>query len=217
MKRWMGLGLAVGAIVATEILYFGLIRWYQPEIQKTGQFGDTFGGLTALFTGLAFAGALYAIWEQNKDAERRDERYAEQIKVLTEQARHSSEMTKALYRQLKVSTIAARLNVLPSLIEQEVLHMSAHHATQLQAVGLPPRVDGATDEAIAGALKKVDRIVTIEKRHACGEILTGNDANDYVNFGNSSSCVQRNLRTLLDYRKDMKTLYGALIETEKAP
>lgn len=36
---------------------------------KRGQFGDMFGAINALFSGLAFAGIIYSIRQQNEDLE----------------------------------------------------------------------------------------------------------------------------------------------------
>ncbi|OAI10064.1 hypothetical protein [Methylomonas methanica] len=46
-----------------------LITWSNPEISidKSGVFGDSFGALTALFTGLAFAGTLRTLQIQSEE------------------------------------------------------------------------------------------------------------------------------------------------------
>jgi hypothetical protein len=210
MKKWFGFAVVGSVVLAVEVVYFWALRLYKPDIQKTGQFGDTFGGVTALFTGLAFAGALYAIWDQNRDANVRDLRHAQQMALLQEQTKHSADMALALHQQLQVSVIATRLGVLPALIEQETLHLASNHADQLRHLRLPQRVDQATEADIEKALKQVNHIASLQERLDRGDALHGNDASQHADFGNSSRCVQRNLRDLLRYRRDMKTLYDSL-------
>lgn len=151
MKKWFGF-VAVGCLVlAAEVAYFWALRFYKPDIQKTGQFGDTF----------------------------------------------------------QVSVIATRLGVLPALIEQEVEHLASHHADQLVFLRLQ-QVNKATEATIEAALKQVDHIVSLQARVDRGDILRDDDARQHDGFGNNGRCVQQNLRDLLRYRRDMKTLYDFL-------
>ena len=61
-------------ITITVLLYAGFIIYLtwpisQYSIEKAGQFGDSFGILTALFSGLAFSGLIITILLQRKELE----------------------------------------------------------------------------------------------------------------------------------------------------
>ena len=67
--------LALLGVVAIQSVY-GVVVFFQfgPEMASRGQFGDIFGGVNALFTGLAFAGLIYTILLQRRELElQRDE------------------------------------------------------------------------------------------------------------------------------------------------
>ena len=64
--RWIVVGVAV--VVAVQIAYW-LVLWRTiPSSVNRGVFGDAFGGLNTLFTGLVVPGALIAIYIQMRDA-----------------------------------------------------------------------------------------------------------------------------------------------------
>ena len=65
---------AICGVVLIQVLYgiivftlLGPLIGYQMEAR--GQFGDLFGGVNALFTGLAFAGVIYTILLQRRELE----------------------------------------------------------------------------------------------------------------------------------------------------
>jgi hypothetical protein len=60
----------VTILVGVIVLYLILVKTALPEWDKSGQFGDTFGALTCIFTALGFAGVLYTIAKQNEDRTR---------------------------------------------------------------------------------------------------------------------------------------------------
>ena len=72
-KRW-----TIWAVIIVFILYLGYICimfWLFPgTLEKRGQFGDMFGALGTLFSGLAFAGLIITILQQREDLKnQRDE------------------------------------------------------------------------------------------------------------------------------------------------
>jgi len=59
-------------IIGIFLIYLGVLLvniWPIDEVSlgQSGLFGDTFGALTSLFSGLAFAGLLVTIWQQKED------------------------------------------------------------------------------------------------------------------------------------------------------
>jgi hypothetical protein len=61
-------------VVLLWLLSWILLYWYAPTPEQRGQFGDMFGALNALFTGLTFAGLFYTILLQRQQMiQQRDE------------------------------------------------------------------------------------------------------------------------------------------------
>ena len=52
--------LALGIVILC-VLYFAVVWFFIRDWIKPGQFGDTFGALSALFSGLAFGGVIIAL------------------------------------------------------------------------------------------------------------------------------------------------------------
>jgi len=61
--------IAVLLIVVLFPVYFFSIEYFYPQMTERGQFGDMFGALNALFSGLAFLGVIYAILLQRSELE----------------------------------------------------------------------------------------------------------------------------------------------------
>ncbi len=70
-KPWLLWVMLSGVFVVVVIYGFIIVNINIPgDIEvaaKRGQFGDMFGAINALFTGLAFAGFIYTIYLQRKD------------------------------------------------------------------------------------------------------------------------------------------------------
>ncbi len=49
------------AAILTAVLYWAAVLWGFDEWDKRGLFGDMFGGLNALFSGLALVGVVVAV------------------------------------------------------------------------------------------------------------------------------------------------------------
>jgi len=64
--RWIAVGIVV--VMAVQIIYWLVLRHLVPLPNNRGLFGDAFGGLNTLFTGLVVPGALIAIYMQMRDA-----------------------------------------------------------------------------------------------------------------------------------------------------
>ncbi len=62
--------LVIFLLVAS--LWLGSYLWittHIPDLTERGQFGDAFGAINALFSGLAFAAVIYSLYFQSKDLE----------------------------------------------------------------------------------------------------------------------------------------------------
>lgn len=94
-------------LISSVVIVWALSGWYLYSAPDRGTFGDMFGAVNALFSGLAFAGLIYAVLLQRKELElqRREleltrtelARTADAAQV---QARHLDKQTKRedLYR-----------------------------------------------------------------------------------------------------------------------
>lgn len=96
--KWI-IGFAVSAILVTVAwLGIGALITNRFEVSDAGTFGDMFGNVNALFSGLAFAGVIVAILMQGDE--------------LRLQRRELTRSTKAQEAQEKALVVAARLNAL---------------------------------------------------------------------------------------------------------
>lgn len=62
-----GLSILLGAVTLVWLV-FGIIAYNLPAtLEESGQSGDMFGGVTALFSGLAFAGLIFTLFVQKQE------------------------------------------------------------------------------------------------------------------------------------------------------
>ena len=103
------LGLMLGAVLAWAASALAIIFWLD-DWESRGTFGDLFGSVNALFSGLAFAGLLYTIVLQRKEIEHnRDD-----IKRTNKNQRHAQRVMDSQLEQMKQTT---RLHALNSLMD----------------------------------------------------------------------------------------------------
>lgn len=81
---WVGSGTAI---------YYALPNW-----QERGMFGDMFGSINSLFSGLALLGVVAALWFQQRE--------------LDDGARAQEQTIQALIQQAEVLKLTAKLNAL---------------------------------------------------------------------------------------------------------
>lgn len=62
------------AVVAAWLLLPLLSKWSLGSWDEAGKLGDSFGLATSLFSGLAFLGVIYTIWQQRSDADAAEDR-----------------------------------------------------------------------------------------------------------------------------------------------
>lgn len=112
--------ISILIISTVFILYFSLVRYFFPDISNSGQFGDMFGGINALFSGLAFLGVIYAVILQRKELElqRKELELTRNELKRTAEAQEKSE--QALSKQAESLKMTAKLNGLSSLLQFEL-------------------------------------------------------------------------------------------------
>ena len=71
-SRYLWIAAIVGAAILGVQIVAGVVIYQSlPDWSTRGQFGDLFGAVNATFSGLAFAGLIYAILLQREDLELR--------------------------------------------------------------------------------------------------------------------------------------------------
>jgi uncharacterized membrane protein len=64
--RWLIVGLIFLFVVAVWVVYWYVIKFRIPNWDALGVYGDAFGSLSALFSGLGFAGLIVALYFQQR-------------------------------------------------------------------------------------------------------------------------------------------------------
>lgn len=103
--------LVVAVVVVCATYIFIMFLWFPGNMEKRGQFGDMFGFLGALFSGLAFAGLIVTIRQQREDLKnQRDEielqredlnAQTEALKLQKEEIRQTNEELKLQREEMK--------------------------------------------------------------------------------------------------------------------
>src|SRR5690554_2970678 len=94
-----------------------IVRHYIPLESDRGTFGDTFGAINSLFSGLALAGIIYTILLQRKELSLQRLELIETRRELKRSADAQEKSEKALTDQIKSMKTTAKLNALNSLVD----------------------------------------------------------------------------------------------------
>lgn len=113
-------------VLVIWILSYPLIQYYSEtdEIFDIGVFGDSFGAINALFSGLAFVGLIFTIYLQKNELKlQRNELRLQrnELKENREQLRRTAaaqeKTEKLMIRQLKLSNKTAKIDALTTIID----------------------------------------------------------------------------------------------------
>lgn len=101
-------------------VYPYLLKWYTkaPAIAEMGQYGDVYGGLNTLFTGLAFVGLVVTILLQRQEMKETREEFEKQTKQFQEQSVLLAEENKRNQLQYWVADIYKRIQMVKDLERQ---------------------------------------------------------------------------------------------------
>lgn len=124
LLSYRGLILLLGC-VSTIWFLFGLGAYLLPSTaEESGQFGDMFGGITALFSGLAFAGLIFTLFVQKKELQYQREELSHLVneqretKVhLKDQADHLKSQSDFIEKQIFENTFFQMLQTFNSFIQ----------------------------------------------------------------------------------------------------
>lgn len=134
-KTKNGWGVLVAAVITVFVLWglnWFLLWLYGGESDKRGQFGDMFGSVNALFSGLAFAFLIYTIWLQREELTLQREELKLQRKALELQVeelkRQADELAKTADLQAKTLELQmSQIKMTQAQIEEEKNRREIQH------------------------------------------------------------------------------------------
>ena len=111
--NWKLFMFLVVTVLIIQVGYYFFVQSNVIGLDKQGQFGDMFGALTALFSGLAFAGMITAIVLQTKELSYQREELELTRTVLSDSAASQADLVS---KQL----LSAQIQGLGSLLESHL-------------------------------------------------------------------------------------------------
>ena len=154
-RQFIAPAVLAGVIVGLWLLTPFLVQVFFDKLDERGQFGDLFGSVNALFSGLAFAGLIFAILLQRQELAlqrqelilQREEMKASR-KQLTAQAKAADALFHATVGQIRVSAMQA-------LVEAKKQRSIVGSATQLDKRAIEIEEIAQTMMESADALESV--------------------------------------------------------------
>lgn len=110
------LGIIIIGIVLVWALSGLLTMVYLDEWSHRGTFGDLFGAINSLFSGLALAGLVYSIYSSRQEIQLQREEIELNRKELIKSRRTQEKSEKALEAQVEQMRIASKLSGINTLI-----------------------------------------------------------------------------------------------------
>lgn len=104
-------------VLALWVLSAVMILIFLEDWPSRGTFGDLFGAVNALYSGLAFAGLIYTIILQKEDLALQRNEIKLNREELKKSAKAQKNSEKALMEQVEQMKLAAKLNAYKTLIE----------------------------------------------------------------------------------------------------
>lgn len=89
------------------------------DIEQRGAFGDSFGAVNALFTGLAFAGLLFTIFLQQREIKLQREDFFEQLEEMKLSRGESTKLAIIQSKQISLGMADLKMKIL----EVEIAHI----------------------------------------------------------------------------------------------
>jgi uncharacterized membrane protein YciS (DUF1049 family) len=102
--------LLVAFVIAIEITAGFTIYYFFGSWSDRGTFGDMFGAVNTLFSGLAFAGVIYAIFLQRKELELQREELSLTRNELSKSASAQAKQVEQMEKSAMLSAISSTLN-----------------------------------------------------------------------------------------------------------
>lgn len=111
------------------------------DLPAQGQFGDKYGALNTLFTGLAFVGVIAALWHDRDGAEDREREHDELLAAMKAQAAASAETTRITAIIARIAVYDQQISNTPRCTQQDRMIEERHSLYLLldQAYQTPSR------------------------------------------------------------------------------
>lgn len=123
MKEGKYIVLLILLVIVIQLVFGNAIYWLLPGWTERGTFGDMFGAVNTLFSGLAFAGVIYAIVLQQRELKLQREELELTRNELSRTADAQEKSEKALQAQVKAAELSARLTAINHLLERNDLEL----------------------------------------------------------------------------------------------
>lgn len=137
--------VAIWFFSALAILYF-IDDW-----SARGTFGDLFGAVNALFSGLAFAGLLFSLFENRKQIAQQQEELLVNRQELLKARKIQEKTEKAIEAQVAQMKNTARLNGLNTLVNYFTAKINDAKSTEEEVQ--------SAKEKRREAIKEIDRLI----------------------------------------------------------
>ncbi len=124
------LTLLVILVIVIWLISAILIFTFLDDWNERGPFGDLFGAVNALFSGLAFAGLIYTIILQKRDLEMQRTEIKMNRAELKKSAAAQQKSEKALSEQVEQMKVISRLNALNTIINYYNLQISSPNTSE---------------------------------------------------------------------------------------
>src|SRR3989344_3483880 len=105
------------SIAGILIFYFVTVTTFLTRPADSGAFGDTFGGLNTIFSGLAFVALVNALFMQSKELSLQREELQETQKLMAEQKAEMVRQAETMHLQQFESTFFQLLNQQRKILE----------------------------------------------------------------------------------------------------
>ena len=110
--------IVLGVVAVILIIGLWYLNYYfMVDKADRGTFGDMFGSVNAIFSGLAFAGIIITIYLQGNELSLQRKELVETREVLKRTAEAQEESEKAMIRQAENLKISAKLSALNTLVD----------------------------------------------------------------------------------------------------
>jgi len=129
-SRFGLLTLLIILVIFIWLLSAVLIIVFLEDWSNRGSFGDLFGAVNGLFSGLAFAGLIYTIVLQKRDLELQRTEIQMNRAELKKSSSAQQKSEKALSEQVDLMRITSRLNALNTIINYYNLQISSPNTTE---------------------------------------------------------------------------------------
>jgi hypothetical protein len=127
-----------GVVVVLVVYWILVMELLGPQMDVRGQFGDLFGGVTALFTGLAFAGLIYTILLQSNELELQRAELRLNREAVERSADAQSEQVERLEKAAELSAISTLVSTYGTLLQPV---RDATHELHVEVVRLELRIN----------------------------------------------------------------------------